>query len=240
MQTKEKLGGHRASQKTNFICDEILPNNNPHVGSLQGRNNRRQIDLYAEFTIAAQSFSRGNTDTLSNHYNAPSNARFRVPGGALGIARVEANDGLYEPSESGWGAIVMVTAIIAGGGLEDLLAFRPASPESWWLRKGAAKWLGEWEVGRRMVTAPIHINPPALMPSHRTDEPLHVFSNPLEWLRAGCDGCVPLTPEAYADLIYVQTPLTFGDVDHLEQAQSLMRCPVGLPEAFIRVEECAA
>lgn len=34
MQTKEKLGGHRASKKTNFIGDELLPanvNNATHI-----------------------------------------------------------------------------------------------------------------------------------------------------------------------------------------------------------------
>ena len=198
------------------------------------------INLYDEFSSAVESFGKDSQDTLINRYATPSNARFRVPGGALGITRIETSDGLYQPSESGWGAIIMATAIVTGGGYEDLLAFRPATPDRWWLRRGVARWLGEWELGRRMFTAPVHIEPPALMPSHRTDEPLHIFSNPLEWLRAGCDGCVPLTPEAYGDLIYVQTPLTFDGVSHLERAQSLMRCPVGLPEAFIRVEECAA
>jgi len=240
MLTNEKPGGNQAPQKTNFICDEILFDNTPHSKSLQGRNNPHQIDLYAEFTIAAQSFSKGNRDTLTNLYNAPSNARFRVPGGALGITRVETSNGLFQPSEGGWGAIIMATAIVTGGGYEDLLAFRPAAPDRWWLRNGVAKWLGEWELGRRLVTAPIHIDPPALMPSHRTDEPLHIFSNPLEWLRAGCDGCVPLTPEAYADLIYVQTPLTFADIGHHERAQNLMRWPVALPESFIRVQRQAA
>jgi hypothetical protein len=198
------------------------------------------VSLDLEFTAAVRNFRKDSRDALASRYSVPSTAGFRVPGATLGVARIETNGSLYQPSETGQGAIIMVTAIVAGGGLEDLLAFRPSAPDEWWFRKGAARWLGEWELGRRMVTAPVNIEPPALMSPCRADDPLHVFSTPLDWLRNACDGCVPLTRGAYADLVNIQAPLTFEDVGHHKKAQQLMCRPVDLPESFVRVQELAA
>ena len=129
----------------------------------------------------------------------------------------------------------METAILAGGEIEDLIAFRPAEPSKWWSRKGVAQWLGSWEIGRRLVTAPLDIDPPALSSPHRTDDPLHVFNTPLEWLRNGGDGCVGLVPEAFADLLNVQVPLTYEDEAHQSRVESRMRFQGVLPEAKIRI-----
>ena len=131
----------------------------------------------------------------------------------------------------------MATAILADGGIDDLLAFRPSNPDSWFLRKGVGRWLGEWQIGRRMITRPLHVEPPALAEPCRTERPLHVFSNPLEWLRNDGDGCVPLASEAVADFIHVQTPLVYGSLDHKRQVEASMRFPGRLPDALIRVAE---
>jgi hypothetical protein len=192
------------------------------------------IDLDAEFQASALRFRVDSRDKLSDRYGVPLKARFRVPGASLGIARIETSDSLYQPSEGGLGAIIIITGLIAGGGHEDLLAFCPAEPDKWYLRKGVARWLGEWELGRRLVTVPTHIEPPALASPCRSDDPLHIYSNPLEWLRNACDGAVPLIPKAYGDLTSAQSTLTFESPAHMAMAKKLMQRPVQLPEMALR------
>lgn len=92
----------------------------------------------------------------------------------FGIAKVEPVDGgLYTPSSSGVPA--MIVPVFEGGDLIDLLAFRTAEPEHWWLRKGLGGLLGLWSGWGK----------------HEWADSVRLHATPLEWLQAGGEGlCV--------------------------------------------------
>ena len=210
------------------------------INTIKERTRPPQIDLYSEFSTAVRAFGKDSLHALVSRYAVQPKTRFHCPGGAIGLCHVETDGDLYQPTDnhrSDNRALIMATAILTGARLEDLIAFRPADPGKWWLRYGTARWVGEWELARRMITRPLHIEAPALAEPCRTERPLHVFSNPLEWLRNDGDGCVPLASEAVADFIHVQTPLVYESLAHKRQVEASMRFPGQLPDALIRVAE---
>ncbi len=70
-------------------------------------------------------------------------------------------------------------------GLLDLLAFDPAQPDCWWLRRGRALLLGSIYVG-------LSIEDGCALP---------VYSNPLSWTKANAEGLVILNWETVPDLL---------------------------------------
>jgi hypothetical protein len=66
---------------------------------------------------------------------------------------------------------------IRDGWIVDLVAFHPAHPSRWALRRGTAEWLG------------------AVEPQYLDSEPVPVWRTPLAWLEAGCRGLVLLSRE---------------------------------------------
>ena len=83
-------------------------------------------------------------------------------------------DGMYEPDERGDEHLII--PVVEGGAIIDLLSFRPADPEHWFLRTGASAVLGEYRIER----------------ADWLDEPLRLFPHPLAWLKAKCAGAVIL------------------------------------------------
>src|SRR5215475_141995 len=67
---------------------------------------------------------------------------------------------------------------VRSGAIIDLLAFHPAHPYRWALRRDSAEWLG------------------AIPPQYLEPEPVEVWQSPLDWLRAGCRGIVILSRDA--------------------------------------------
>lgn len=106
----------------------------------------------------------------------------------IGIGEAEdAGNGLYQPGE---GALHMILPIVEDGELVDLCAFRSNIPDRWLLRKGLGFALG-LEDGLSPWLWYQPADPEAKPPRFQVGKPLHIFSNPLEWLRAGRDGvCV--------------------------------------------------
>jgi hypothetical protein len=106
-------------------------------------------------------------------------------------ARVTVERGFYQPDPEGGAAYLLpvrvespVTpeaidpaAAVSSGAIVDLLAFHPRHPGSWALRTGNAEWLGA-------------VEPQYLLPGR-----VPVWRSPLNWLRAGCIGIVPLSRE---------------------------------------------
>ncbi len=95
--------------------------------------------------------------------------------------------GLYQPGE---GAIHVVLPVVEDGALIDLVAFRPTSPDEWMLRTGYGFALGlsrGWSPWLWYSPA----DPDAKPPKYQVGQPLHLYSNPLDWLQGGCGGvCV--------------------------------------------------
>jgi hypothetical protein len=175
--------------------------------------------------------------TLENRFGVSRYAWHHSAAAAIGVKRIQIHEGLYEPAEDGFEAVVIATNILKGGQIEDLIAFRPSEPDKWWLRLGIARWLGEWDLGTRLVTRSASIEQPILARQTTwTDEPLHIYRNPLEWLRASCDGAVPLCREACGDLVNVQAALTFDSHHHRGVVEEMIQQPISKPQMLVRMQ----
>lgn len=86
----------------------------------------------------------------------------------FGVANVRPiDDGLYVPDGDGFPALVV--PVFEDGQLVDLVAFRTAEPERWWLRKGVGGLLGLYR---------------GWSPYEWADNVL-LHETPLKWLQAG-------------------------------------------------------
>jgi len=84
--------------------------------------------------------------------------------------------------------------------LIDLLTFDPAQPDRWTLHRGDAVMLGE----------------AVLREAQHFAEPLPIYGNPLNWLRAGGIGAMPIDMPAFAQAV-LWTPaleLIVRDLQH--------------------------
>ncbi|RDD62003.1 hypothetical protein [Ferruginivarius sediminum] len=114
--------------------------------------------------------------------------------GAVGVMDVEARpDGTWTPAEAGAGQPMFVMPVLVREGdpstIVDLLAFHHRRPDRFYLRHGAATVAGEWALhDARSAVA------------WEQDRPLYLFSNPLAWLQAGCDGAVLLDSDGLDEL----------------------------------------
>ena len=111
-------------------------------------------------------------------------ARFRemgIPNGVIfgdralvGVARVVISTGeLFEFDDEGEPAIIVVEGepeVPGWAEIDDFVAFKPADPGNWWLRRGAVDLLGAY-----------NIRPWKLAPTR-------IFESPLSWLKAGGNG----------------------------------------------------
>ena len=115
---------------------------------------------------------------------------------------------------------------VRAGSIVDLLAFHPAHPCRWALRRDAAEWLGAIE--------PQYLDPP----------PVPFWRSPLTWLRAGCRGLVMLSP-ALADRYRILTGCCGGivaeDEKHAAELRATLARPWPLPRIIVpEGPRCAA
>lgn len=97
--------------------------------------------------------------------------------GTIGIARglVDKSD-FWSPDEGG--NRLLITPLVEGGIVVDLIAFDPKQPNAWFLRTGHG-----WALGADMIARAQNYWP--------DDAPLVLHATPLEWLGSGCEGaCV--------------------------------------------------
>jgi hypothetical protein len=124
----------------------------------------------------------------------------------FGVDRFDVRqDGTYQLSETGPGAIIMV--VMEHNDLADLLAWRLLEPGRWWLRRGLGVFLGEEAVGR---AAFLH-------------EPLAVYRSPLSWLRGGCDGAVVLDWRFAQSMLLEVSEIVAEDLAHGEEIERRLR-----------------
>ena len=101
----------------------------------------------------------------------------------VGVARiVTSTDELFEFHDEGDPAIIVVEGepeVPGWAEVDDLIAFKPGKPGDWWLRRGAVKVLGAYNIA------------PKAPPLSGQERPLTIHETPLSWLRAGATGiCV--------------------------------------------------
>jgi hypothetical protein len=147
------------------------------------------IDLEAEMTAAGKAVRQPHLDRL--RVFGVSNATIAEAGMShwpFGVAAAEPlGNGLYQPGE---GQLHIVLPVVEDWTLIDLMAFRPSVPGDWLLRTGNGFALG-LEEGLGVWTAYLPADPAAVPPRYQVGSPLHLFSDPLDWVRGGRQGvCV--------------------------------------------------
>lgn len=151
----------------------------------------------------------------------------------VGIARIVSvsDTRLYEPDESGvWAYITPVRVEHAAtpesrlpdaapriGRIIDLISWDERTPGQWRQRTGLAEWLG------------------AVPPQYLDPGPVRVRRSPLSWLRADCDGIVPLSCDpaaAYSMLMGFAGGIEAEDEVHAAALRRALRRPWPIPSIY--------
>jgi hypothetical protein len=115
-------------------------------------------------------------------------------------------------------------AAVCFGDIVDLVAFRLEEPERWALRIGSATWLGSIE--------PQVFDPP----------PVFVHRTPLDWLRAGGHGLVPLTTKPFelSQLLMPCREIRVSNELFAGQIKRALQRPWPLPRILVPADGAAA
>jgi hypothetical protein len=91
-----------------------------------------------------------------------------------------------------------------------------------------ANWIGAYQLDRRTVCGlgGALLVAPLMMEDGDTTNALKIHRNPLGWILGGCEGAVPLAPEALNDLRHLDTPVLCEDLEHAEEVERLLMLPV--------------
>jgi hypothetical protein len=160
---------------------------------------------------------------------------------ALGVAavRITVSDTTFEPHPDGAAAYILPVRVeqpigpeaadpataVHEGEIVDLLAFHPAFPLRWALRRDATDWLG------------------AIEPQYLDPMPIPVWRSPLNWLRAGCVGLVVLSPrpaEAWRILSGCVGGLVAEDKRHAAELRAALVRPWPVPPIIFPAQSRAA
>ncbi len=126
------------------------------------------IDLWEEFVEARLALRQCHLERLAC-LGVKGVAVYKS--GGVGVARVStARDGTFRRYAGGAGAVILPVREYSR--IIDLVAFRTAEPERFWVRAGLAEVLGFDH-----ASACVELG-----------RPLHVYQTPLSWLRAGGPG----------------------------------------------------
>jgi hypothetical protein len=185
------------------------------------------MNLLAEFEAATEAVEPRHFDVL---VSAGVPRRF-LYGGAMrfGIAAIETDGDLYEPSADGVRAFIMPAQPLLSPGdadfeiapdIGDLVAWFPREPHRWFLRCGSAPLM----------------NPAALEAAAWFRRPLSVESTPLDWLRAEGRGIVIL--DGAANLRWWLSGIIAVHADSIELGEQIdgrLRDPrASLPRVMVR------
>jgi hypothetical protein len=157
---------------------------------------RDDIDLDAEWRAATK-----DIDWKAYHWltkkGVPGHALVKVDGGyfRVGFLKVRGREGMWTPAADRGQRAFIMQANERASAIDDLVAWRPNSPQSFWRRSGAATLLGE----------------AALFEAIDTDQPARLFANPYEFLRGGRAGFVILDWTARLPMFVDQVPAFLVD-----------------------------
>jgi|SRR5690242_7910343 len=144
----------------------------------------------------------------------------------------------YEPDPDGGAAYLIPVRVdnpltpeaadppeaVRSGAIIDLLAFHPAHPYRWALRRDAAEWLGPIE------------------PQYLDPEPVEVWRTPLRWLQAGCHGLVLLSSERESQhrILSGLGSIVAEDHHHAAELRSVLNHSWSTPPVIVREVRRAA
>ncbi|MFD1610824.1 hypothetical protein ACFSCW_03300 [Sphingomonas tabacisoli] len=129
------------------------------------------MNLAAELKAAANRVEQRHLDRMAGLVSAEALATLQHYDTHIAVAEVEEVSGFYAPIEGA--PLHFITPVRVAGELIDLIAWRPARPDKWLLRTGAA-----WALGEDHAIGD-------------WDGALDLHARPLDWLRAAGSGlCV--------------------------------------------------
>jgi hypothetical protein len=114
--------------------------------------------------------------------------------------------------------------VLRYGEIVDLVAFRLSEPSKWYLRTGAAEWLG-------------CITPQSFMP-----DPVNVWRSPLSWLQNGSTGIVPLARDHHSrwSVLAGLGSIIAEDVRHGDDLRRVLERPFPIPKIYVRAAAAKA
>jgi hypothetical protein len=186
------------------------------------------VDLKSELLAAAAQLDTADRAALIGlGVWADDIDRFRM----CGVERIRLSGTLYEPDPDGVPAIITPVRVdtpltpestnprpyVRGGPIVDLVAWHPAQPESWALRRGVAEWIG------------------CIEPQYLDPDPVRVHRSVLEWLRAGCSGLVLLSEEPadqYRTLSWCRGGIIAADARHSKMLRKTLSRPWPYPKVM--------
>ncbi len=151
------------------------------------RAGKRCSQLLHEFGAANGALHSGSVEWVIEH-GVPSDAIWCSQNARIGVGPIETAGQHFEFNPDGQPAIVLACCWLSERTvwqepletLVDLVAWHPAEPDRWFLRRGTAAIL----------------NPEAIERAVFLEEPLFLWESPLQWLQCGMKGSVVLDTRA--------------------------------------------
>ena len=177
---------------------------------------RRELYASGEWTPEALAYTRRHRldlPTIQAHAGIFAVCLCRFYGGDNG-------EGLFQFDADGVPAALVEALAADGHSVLDLVAWRLDAPDTYATAIHNADMLGAWHM------------------LCRGGRPLHVHRTPINWLRAGCEGCVVLNPD-WGDH-WLQTaggPFIAEDVHHGRKLREMLGDKASRHSIFVRRSE---
>ncbi len=129
-----------------------------------------------------------------------------------GLAKIRPDGQNYVPDDDGLEAVIV--PVFDGGVVVDLVAFQPAQPELWWVRRGETPFLGSDALERLWL-----------------NEPLRLHRDPLGWLRGGAqpNAAVVLSWKAAATQIFAVPSIVADDYEYALEIEQHLKATRTIP-----------
>jgi hypothetical protein len=179
-------------------------------------------DLAREFALAVDNIRPMHVERFRS-LGFPDRVLYAGPP-LVGLARVTTySDGFFEFHDNGDPAVIIAEGFPAcpdWDPIEDLIAFKPASPTRWWRRLGTVDLLGGNQIRRWRLS------------------PLTVCETPLSWLQTGAGGtCVvnwafdPIATLLTAGPLEAETGALRARLERRIQSAALAKFQISVSEA---------
>jgi hypothetical protein len=179
---------------------------------------RAEIDLEAEWRAATKAADwKALQWLLAKGVPAPALVSVGMLSFIVGTLQIKATQGRFEPRLGSQRAYVVPAN--ERERLDDLVAWRPGSPTTFWRRTGTATLMGE----------------AAIFEALETGEPLRLFATPFAWLKGGRGGFVILDWEARLPMFIDQvSAFLVDDMDLRRRLAHALERPRKIPPILVK------